>query len=225
MVCLAAESVPVGRRVTPKELALHISRGATRIPREHAASVRDLLATTRSLDDLMGDDTGWRELVYRDETGLVHRRRWNRDERRRAIVDLSNLVWTFRMKGTRPLIASLPPVLAFLRTLDIEEIRGVADANIRHVVEDPGLLDELETALDELTIVEARHPADPVIIDTALRREALIISNDRYREWKRDSAARRRAVWRIVVPIRPASPGSGTRYDLGEPGAELLDPV
>ena len=225
LVCLVTESIPAARRVTPGELALCISRGATGHPRENAATLRDLLATAPSLGDLMGDDARWRELVYRDATGRPRRRRWNGRERRRAVVDLSNLVWTFRVKGSSPRLASLLPVAAFLRSLGVEELYGVADANIRHVADDPDALSALGAALDELVIVEARHPADPTIIDTALRRESLIVSNDRYREWKRGSAGKRRAVWRIVVPLRPAPHDHGDAYDLGEPGEELRDPT
>ncbi len=224
-MCLVTESIPAARKVTAGELALRIARGTACIPRESAAALRDTLAAAPSLDDLMDGEARWRELVYRDAADRFHRRRWNRPERRRAVVDLSNLAWTFRVKGSRPTVAALLPVVAFLRSLNIEEIHGIADANIRHVVDDPDSISELAVALDELTIVEARQPADPAIIDTALRWGSLIVSNDRYREWKRSSAGRRRAVWRIVVPLRPAAHNRSDIYDLGEPGAELRDPV
>lgn len=164
---------------------------------------------------LVEDTTELRALLFRDRQGAWWRRRFAGEERTGAILDLSNLFRT--IGGTEA--DALRPFLSYLRKLGILRTVGVADANLPYAIRD---FDLLETLLDELILVGGGEPADPTILDRAEREGALIISNDRFRDWKKSSPWRRRNTERLRCPLTYRALEDGDdRFDLGLAEDEL----
>lgn len=161
------------------------------------------------------DEPALRTLLYRDRHGAWWRRRFLGEERRRAVLDLSNLFWT--IGGTEA--EALAPLLEYLGDLGIVRTIGVADANLPYSVRN---FDGLRHVLDELVPVSGGEPADPTILDRAERERALIISNDRFRDWKKSSRWRRRNIERLRCPLTYRAENCGpARFDLGRAADEL----
>ena len=57
-----------------------------------------------------------------------------------------------------------------------------------------------------------------MIIDYIATSPAVIISNDRFRDWKRRRGPLRKTVWRLLVPVRRRRDGT---FDLGDLGDEI----
>ncbi|MFW5827342.1 MAG: hypothetical protein ACOCU4_04585 [Alkalispirochaeta sp.] len=220
-----------GQIVTRTTLLIAMGRGAAGPPSD---DLLVLVSDHDSVNAALTEDAALRRLVYRCGDGRFARRRWSLDEPRRGVLDLNNLVWTFRpgMGTEPPRVAPLFEVVRYLRSLSVARLIGIADANLAHTVTDTDLLSAFRDALDEMHTAPAGVPADELILtaaeDAAPYGGALIFSNDRFRQWRKSSPWRRRTVWRVLVPVRP--PGAGgespaeRQFDLGDPGWELRDP-
>lgn len=166
----------------------------------------------------VGEEPRLRALLFRDRNGAWWRRCFSSHEREGAVIDLSNVFWT--IAGSKA--ESIEPVVTMLRSLGIKRVIGVADANLRHLVSG---FEQLGVLLDELVVVEGGTPADPEILDRAERDGMIIVSNDRFREWKKSSPWRRRNTERLRVPItipRTTSGETTGAIDLGLAADELL---
>lgn len=220
-----------GQIITRTTLAIAMARGVAGPPGD---TLPDLLSDEQTIAAALTADPTLRRLAYRQGDGRLVRRRWDPDEPRRGVLDINNLVWTFRPgTGTEPpRVAPLFEVVRYLRSLSVERLIGISDANLIHTVTDAELLPEFSAALDEMHTAPAGVPADELILtaaeDAAPHGGALIFSNDRFRQWRKSSPWRRRTLWRVLVPVRPLSAEAETsaerQFDLGDPGWELRDP-
>jgi hypothetical protein len=223
-----------GHPVTTAALTLELRRGAVGKPSDGLRSLMERLADPAFRARLFTEAPLLRQLTYRCDGAApgekaFRRRRWTREERRGAVVDLSNLLWTFRRRATgeAPRLAPVIAAIAWLRHRGLDQLIGVGDANLLHVAvdaDDPESVHHLEDALDRLVLAPGGVPADPILLDIARDADLLIVSNDTFREWRRSSTWRRREIWRRRVPLRPHRDDPAGSYDLGEAGWELLDP-
>ncbi len=159
-------------------------------------------------------DPELRLLVFPDRTGEWWRRRFLPVERCRAVLDLSNLAWTIGAADT----ADFDPLLRTLEHLGISTVIGIADANLRYSVSG---IDRLTARLSRFTEADGGMPADPLILDEACRENALIVSNDRFRDWKKATAWRRRNIERLRVTATRVD-GDDHQVDLGLAADELV---
>ncbi|MFO8042362.1 MAG: hypothetical protein R6U25_04100, partial [Alkalispirochaeta sp.] len=220
-----------GQIITRTTLNISLGRGAAGRP---SPDLMRLLEDAPQLSAVLSREVPLRKVAYRRGDGRFARRRWSTREPRSGVLDLNNLVWTFRHAAIAetPRIAPLFELVGYLRTLPVDHLVGIADANLRHTVGDPELLSELAPVLDAMHTAPAGVPADELILtaaeDAAAHGGALIYSNDRFRQWRKGSAWRRRNIWRILVPVRPPATGdqdsAERQFDLGDPGWELMDP-
>ncbi|MEX2443905.1 MAG: hypothetical protein WD492_09885 [Alkalispirochaeta sp.] len=220
-----------GQIISRNTLRIALGRGIAGRPTEDLLA---LFSDQQALCEALARDRAMRELAYRREDGRWARRRWSIDERLRGVLDLNNLVWTFRYGASTevPCVAPLFDLVSYFRSLAVERLIGIADANIAHTVADPELLSQLAPLLDRMRIAPAGVPADELILtaaeDAAPQGGTLIFSNDLFRQWRKSSAWRRRNIWRILVPVRPPGTYEGNsaerQFDLGDPGSELCDP-
>lgn len=220
-----------GHPVTTAALTMELRRGVVGRPSDELRALVAGLTDPAVRSDLLTGEPSLRALTYRgteDASGLpsFRRRRWTPRERRGAVVDISNLLWTFRRRATGepPRLAPVLAALAPLREVGLHELIGVGDANLLHAAADPEMLRPLEDALERLVLAPAGIPADPVIFDIARDVDVLIVSNDGFRDWRRSSTWRRREIWRRRVPLRPHPEDPAGSYDLGEAEWELRDP-
>lgn len=220
-----------GQIITRTTLNISMGRGAAGRPSEE---LMRLAEDEQRLTAVLSREVSLQKVAYRRGDGRFARRRWSPTEPTRGVLDLNNLVWTFRhaAMAESPRVAPLLELIRYLRTLPVVHLVGVADANISHTAGDAELLPELSAGLDAMHIAPAGVPADELILtaaqDAAAQGGALIYSNDRFRQWRKGSAWRRRTIWRILVPVRPPATGdqdsAERQFDLGDPGWELLDP-
>lgn len=148
-----------------------------------------------------------RRLLFLSRDGSWWRRRFGEEERERAVLDLSNVAWTIGATEA----GSIGLLVELLGELGVERCIGVADANLPHRISD---FDRLHQLLDELLVVDGGTPADPTVLDRAEQEGALIVSNDRFRDWKKSSAWRRRNIERLRCPLS---------YLLGSDGSPVID--
>jgi predicted nuclease of predicted toxin-antitoxin system len=99
-----------------------------------------------------------------------------------AVVDAANVAHEEVSQGGKPKIGNLMAVRDRLRELGYEPI-VIADASLRHEIDDP---DQFESLLEkqEFRQVPAGTDADYFIVQTAEQQDALIISNDRYKDFE-----------------------------------------
>ena len=155
------------------------------------------------------------EKIFITSAGHLYRRRFRAEERRRAVIDVSNVAWTVNAK--KPRVQPLIVLVAELRARGVTHVVGVADANIQHAVSDPDHIPEVRRHFDEFLIAPSGTTADEMIIDYIATSPAVIISNDRFRDWKRRGPIRK-TVWRLIVPVRRQRTGT---FDLGDLGDEI----
>ena len=205
-ICDLVAPVHPGTRIRLITLRKNLSQRGTRRHREIDADVSvglsELLCDPERFSDVVVHDARLTRLLFRDRAGAWWRRRFSAQERTRAIVDLNNSYWTLAgpraVEETGVRVAVIEPLVTELRELGVATLIGVADANLRYLVDRSV---ELEGMLDELVVAAGGTPADGEILDRAERRPALIVSNDRFRDWKRGSPWRRRNIERLRVPV------------------------
>ena len=210
-----------GRRVTGNALRVDVARGVVGKPTaELTAVLVDPAALARAFDAY----AGFACLVFRVSSEGYVRRRWSREERRGAVIDLNNLVWSVGSESVRP-------VLCRLRSLGLGALVGVGDANLPYVWHE-ATQEALALGLDELHVAPSGTPADTLILALAEDRDLLVVSNDRFRDWRGGRRWRRRHLWRLRLPVHPTTvppyphlekAGSEPWFDFGEAGCELLD--
>lgn len=154
-------------------------------------------------------------ILKTEDSPVVLRRRFSRWERTRAIVDLNNVIWT--LEADR-----LVTVISELRRYGVNRIVGVGDANFPHLIS-AGQYSAVRARLDALHIAPHGTPADPIILTHAELENAMIVSNDMFRAWRRSSPWRRRNIYRLRVPVVRA-PGTDSGFSFAEPGLELQSP-
>lgn len=153
-------------------------------------------------------------------TVRIIRRRFTDTERLSAAVDLNNLLWTLRFPD-------VPPLLLQLKEWGVRDLHGFGDATLPAVLESAGngtahsfprgvlLSAGPGEILSTLTIAPAGTSADQLILDHVRAERTMIISNDRFREWRRQYPDLRRHLWRLRCPVH---------YDPGDPrGFALQD--
>ena len=215
-ICDLVAPVHPGARIRLMTLRKSLSRPAARLQREIDVTVggglSEALRDPVRFSDLVLHDTRLTRVLFRDRTGAWWRRRFSAQERTRAVLDLNNAYWT--LAGPRAVgsnlglrVAVIEPLVAELRRLGVVTLIGVADANLPYLVDRST---ELEETLDELVIVAGGTPADGEILDRAERHPSLIVSNDRFRDWKRSSRWRKRNIERLRVPIGFERDADGT---------------
>lgn len=150
-----------------------------------------------------------------EDESLILRRRFDPEERVRAVIDLNNLLWTVTPEV-------LQRALLELRRCGVEVLHGIGDANLPFLVSE-GVLGMLRETLDTLALAPGGTPADQLILRAAEREKSLILSNDMFREWRRTSSWCRRNIHRLRVPLLHR-PHSERGYSFGEAGIELSSP-
>ncbi len=145
-------------------------------------------------------------------TPIILRRRFLGEERRRALLDLNNLVWTLEPE-------MLITVIGALRQFGVTLLHGVGDANLPYQV-DRDVLDKLRSTLDSLEIAPGGTSADGIILDRAEEMGAMIVSNDMFRDWRRTSPWRRRNIHRLRVPV-VRDDRESDRFSFGDVAIEL----
>ncbi|TFG14607.1 hypothetical protein EU537_02775 [Candidatus Thorarchaeota archaeon] len=101
-----------------------------------------------------------------------------------AIVDGSNVAYLELSENNKPKIDNLRKVSKKLETKGYRPV-VIIDASLRHEVDDPELLDELEDT-GFLHQAPAGTDADYFIVETADRKDGIIVSNDTYEEYEED---------------------------------------
>ncbi len=139
--------------------------------------------------------------------------------RNSAVIDINNLIWTLSRPsaGVPRRLAVLLPLIAELRRIGIGAVFGVADAKKFYLVDDAPARAEIEPALDEFHIAPAGEPADRMILTLARERDAWIVSNDHFREWKKRDRWVKRNAWRRRVTVSPAGDLQPDRFSLTFP--------
>jgi hypothetical protein len=118
--------------------------------------------------------------------------------KRVAVVDGSNVAYLELSEDNKPQIDNLRKVSKKLKTKGYKPV-VIIDASLQHEVDDPELLDDLEDT-GFLHQAPAGTDADYFIVETADRKNGIIISNDTYDEYEEDYpwVARRRVPLMIV---------------------------
>lgn len=206
-----------GQVVYPRTLRLHFGRRKWNIHDGDVASLRTLLSDDDAVRQRLSSPA-FRDLIVGTDDGSLLRRQLSNEERRRAIVDVNNVVWTLR--SAAPSIASIDEVLRYLRERGVTSIIGVADANVRYVVADPDRIDDVVSRFDDFVYAESGTPADERIIEIAAGIPSFIVSNDRFREYRKRNGRPRSNLWRVLATIKRTEEGvlqlTGAGNDLNE---------
>ena len=108
-------------------------------------------------------------------------------ERRAVVLDVSNIAYSAMLGSgdTRPRLDVFAPLCSTLRMRGCDRIVGIADASLVHA---PGLrMTDLSLSLSPLfmlRIVRAGTSADLRILRYSMDHDALIVSLDRFRDWR-----------------------------------------
>jgi len=213
------EEIHRGQRVHPRSLRRLAGRKRwnTREP-----AVRSVLAVLEDDGETVRriiEDAALRSLVVPLGARVLLRRRLNPPERLRAIVDVNNVVWS--VGGAERRIALLPDLVTHLRGLGIRDVIGVADANLPYVIGDRDSLDRVRDLFDRFETVPAGTPADARILRVLPREPGIIVTNDRFRDWRRTAPIRRGDLQRLLAPFTRRDDRS---FSLGDLEYELQDP-
>ena len=104
------------------------------------------------------------------------------------VVDGSNVAWNKKdkKKGGHPVAKNIEIIIEHLKKKGFEKIIVFCDANLKYLVEDKDVYEELIQS-NKLTPVPSHTIADYFLIDYAQRYGAYIVTGDKYRDWKRDA--------------------------------------
>ncbi len=103
---------------------------------------------------------------------------------REVVLDGSNVAYnSANRKDQKPRVANILLMVRFLKTKGFERVSVISDASLRHRIEDPEKLPELEEAAEYIE-APAEKPADVFIIQHVRNTHCLLVSNDTFREWK-----------------------------------------
>lgn len=105
-------------------------------------------------------------------------------QQRRVLIDGSNAAYNSNgNRSAKPYARNLIRLLQELRTIGFTDILVIADASLRHRLQDPELLPELE-GLAQYLESPAETPADVFLIEYVKKDRCLLVSNDTFRDWK-----------------------------------------
>ncbi|RYY66678.1 MAG: hypothetical protein EOO12_03505 [Chitinophagaceae bacterium] len=103
---------------------------------------------------------------------------------RRVLIDGSNAAYSSGSnRSAKPHARNLVRLLDELRNLGFTDILVIVDASLRHRLQDPELLPEVE-ARAQYVESPAETPADVFLIEYVKKERCLLVSNDTFREWK-----------------------------------------
>ena len=103
---------------------------------------------------------------------------------RRVLIDGSNAAYSSGgNRSAKPYARNLVRLLDELRALGFTDILVIVDASLRHRLQDPELLPEVE-ARAQYVESPAETPADVFLIEYVKKERCLLVSNDTFREWK-----------------------------------------
>ncbi len=137
---------------------------------------------------------------HKDLNGLIFlagsqikRRSFTEQEKKTAIIDVSNVVLYFNDKFEERVADTelLLNLVSALRELGVEKLIGYADANIHFDISEEDV-SKISKSLDTFQIVKSAEPADIYILQYTQENPGFIISNDHYSDWCND-----RHPWRI----------------------------
>ena len=113
---------------------------------------------------------------------------------------MSNIAWYGRSKagGDKATLRNVEAVIKELRNYSFEWVIGIADASLPHQLEDGENTDYLKSPI-EFTTVFKNQSADPHILDAAKRKQALVVTNDSYRDWTDRDEWRQENLPRILI--------------------------
>ncbi|MFP4152894.1 MAG: hypothetical protein ACLFR8_00715 [Alkalispirochaeta sp.] len=213
------EEIHPGQRVHPRTLRRLAGRKRWDTREPAVRTVLDLLQNdAKTVHRITGDAVLRKLVVPFGDTALL-RRRLNPLERSRAVVDVNNVVWS--VGGGERRLSSLYGLVAHLRRLGIREVIGVADANLPFVVGDEESLEAVHGLFDRFETVPAGTPADARILRVLTLEPGIVVTNDRFRDWRRTAPIRRSDLQRLLAPFIRRDDGS---ISLGDLEYELLDP-
>ena len=140
-------------------------------------------------------------LIVKGEPPMIVHRWFTPLERKTAIVDISNVAWQNRNEdaGEKATLNNVLILLKALSALSFETVIGIADASLPHQIDEAERVEELRSVM-ELTLTPANQSADPHILEVARKRNAVIITNDKYREWIELDPWNQENVPRVLFP-------------------------
>ena len=143
--------------------------------------------------------------IFDKESTRITRRWFSKAEEKSAVLDVSNIAWINRSRaeGAHASCENVQLVVRALESLGFVHVIGIAEASLPYDLEDQRELESLGESLD-LTIVAGNQSADPHILEVAEKRQAVIISNDRFREWIDRNQWAQANLERIRVPFQIA---------------------
>lgn len=209
-------SIHPGQTVYPRTLRTLFARQRRRGTSEDIRTLKRILTDDRAVATALLDHAVAGDLVFIGDDGVIYRRLISREEAKRAILDINNLVWS--LNSQTPRIAAVASVVERLRALGVDEIVGVADANIVHTVVDAEEIDAVAASLDRYEVVERGETADRRVIEIAQEGHGFVVSNDRFRDWRRHDGWVRSDLWRLRVPCVIGRSGE---LELGMVGLQL----
>lgn len=163
----------------------------------------DLEADPSSLREIFESSAFLSDLCFYEDSRTTLRRRWfSRAEHRTVVLDVSNIAWTGRDReaGENATLVNVMIMVRALNRLSFQSMIGIADASLPYQIEESEQVDELK-ALVDLTLVPGNQSADPHILDVAKNRQALIVTNDQYREWADHDEWKRANLPRVLIPF------------------------
>ncbi len=112
---------------------------------------------------------------------------FNRLQDRKVVIDGSNVAYNSQVnKKGIPQVENLLRMVRKLHENGIRDILIVVDASLKHSLSDPEKLKEL-TKLAEYLEAPSDVPADLYILEYVKNNRCLLVSNDTFREWKREN--------------------------------------
>lgn len=204
-----------GQVVYPRTLRLFFGRKKWNVGDTDVASLRSFLTDDTAIRERLASQ-GFRDVIVGTDHGVLLRRQLSDEERENAVVDVNNVVWSLR--SAAPSIATVNEIVDYLRRRGVNYVIGVADANIRYIVTDPERIEDVASRFDDFVYAESGTPADERIIEIASGTPSFVVSNDRFREYRKRDGWSRSTLWRVLATIERTDEGA---LRLGGAGNDL----
>jgi len=106
-----------------------------------------------------------------------------------VIIDASNVSWGDGSKeaGDKPRLSNLVLVMKNLADRGFEDIVAVADASLRHQIDNQSEYERMKKR-GKIKEAPARTDADYFIIEIVKKKNALVITNDAFEDWKKQDS-------------------------------------
>ena len=206
-----------GQRVSVATLRLLSSRQRWDTGNPAVRTALKMLQNDEETLDYLTESPGLGATMFRSANGAVYLRRLKEAEKKTVLVDVSNLVWSFN--ASAPRVEPLGALFSCLRRYEVTRVYAVADANLPYVVGDPARIPGVAEMADRWEYAQTGTPADELIVQYARSGTAWILTNDRFREWRKLDRWTRQNLWRLLIPVVFLPPDG---CDLGVVGEELL---